>query len=70
MSAFGTIAIAICYDIRFPSLIQYARQQNPDICAYILPSAFNMSSGPAAWEILQRVRCVRSTNPFSSADHG
>lgn len=61
--AFGTIALAICFDIRFPQLLQSALQAHPDICAYLLPSAFNLSSGPRDWEILQRVRSVRSTPP-------
>ena len=60
LTGFGTIATAICYDIRFPQMISYMTDQHPDICAYLLPSAFNMSSGPTAWEVLQRVRSVGS----------
>jgi len=32
--------------------------REPDICAYLLPSAFNLSSGPRDWELLQRCRAV------------
>jgi predicted amidohydrolase len=31
---------------------------HPDISAYLLPSAFNTTTGPRDWEILQRVRAV------------
>lgn len=57
-SAFGVIALAICYDIRFPHLLSAMLQQNKDICCYLLPSAFNTTTGPYAWEILQRVRAL------------
>lgn len=33
-------------------------EANPSICAYFLPSAFNMTTGPRDWEILQRVRAI------------
>lgn len=58
MSAFGTIALAICFDIRFPFLIHALQQQHPEICAYLLPAAFNTTTGPKAWEVLQRGRAI------------
>lgn len=56
--AFATIALAICYDIRFPLLLASLIASHPDISAYLLPSAFNLTTGPRDWEILQRVRAV------------
>nr|AOR51841.1 carbon-nitrogen hydrolase [Phaffia rhodozyma] len=55
---FGKIATAICFDIRFPSLLTYILQVHPDVCAFLLPSAFNMTTGPRDWELLQRMRAV------------
>ncbi|WWC67418.1 uncharacterized protein I206_101326 [Kwoniella pini CBS 10737] len=55
---FGTLALAICYDIRFPHFLSALLEQDPSICAYLLPSAFNHVSGPLAWEVLQRARAI------------
>jgi omega-amidase len=57
-TAWGIIGLAICFDIRFPHLLAAMIQRNPDICAYLLPSAFNCVTGPLAWEVLQRVRAI------------
>ncbi|XP_078661365.1 omega-amidase NIT2-like [Branchiostoma floridae x Branchiostoma belcheri] len=50
------VGVAICYDIRFPELAQiYARRG----CKLLLyPGAFNMTTGPAHWELLQRGRAL------------
>lgn len=52
----GRIGVGICYDIRFPELAMlYARQG----CQMIIyPGAFNMTTGPLHWELLQRARAV------------
>jgi len=50
------IGVGICYDIRFAELAQvYARN---DCKLLIYPGAFNMTTGPAHWELLQRARAV------------
>lgn len=51
------IGIAICYDIRFPELfLIYSQKVN---CHCILvPGAFNTTTGPRHWELLQRARAV------------
>ena len=52
------MGVAICYDIRFPELTQrYVRQLNCSIMFY--PGAFNMTTGPAHWELLLRARYMR-----------
>jgi omega-amidase len=50
------IGLAICYDIRFPLLASlYANRQ----CHVLLyPGAFNMTTGPAHWELLLRARAL------------
>jgi omega-amidase len=52
----GGIGVGICYDIRFPELATIMRQRGAKILIY--PGAFNMTTGPAHWELLQRARAV------------
>ena len=50
------MGVAICYDIRFPELSMMMREQG---CKMIIfPGAFNMTTGPAHWTLLQRARAV------------
>lgn len=52
----GRIGIGICYDIRFQELaILYASRGAHLLC---YPGAFNMTTGPLHWELLQRARAV------------
>ncbi|KAF9895853.1 hypothetical protein BX616_008697, partial [Lobosporangium transversale] len=53
---FGKIGIGICYDIRFPEPAMIAARQG--CFAMIYPGAFNMTTGPLHWELLQRARAV------------
>lgn len=50
------VGVGICYDIRFPQLAQLMRQQECKLLVY--PGAFNMTTGPAHWELLQRARAL------------
>ncbi|XP_040571777.1 omega-amidase NIT2 [Lepeophtheirus salmonis] len=49
------IGIGICYDIRFPELAQLYAE---DCRLIIYPGAFNMTTGPAHWELLARARAL------------
>lgn len=52
----GNIGIGICYDMRFPELAMLMRSQG---CKFLIyPGAFNMTTGAAHWELLQRARAV------------
>ena len=53
---FGKVGVAICYDLRFPELARLMALQGAKILAY--PGAFNMTTGPAHWEILYRTRAM------------
>ena len=53
----GKIGIGICYDIRFPEFAMLLTQQY-DCKILIFPGAFNLTTGPAHWELLQRARAV------------
>lgn len=56
-SPFGEIGVGICYDIRFAEYAMVLRQKfKCNILIY--PGAFNMTTGPAHWELLQRARAI------------
>nr|XP_006130749.1 omega-amidase NIT2 [Pelodiscus sinensis] len=50
------VGLGICYDIRFAELAQIYTQKGCQLLVY--PGAFNMTTGPAHWELLQRGRAV------------
>ncbi|MCL2362745.1 MAG: carbon-nitrogen hydrolase family protein [Defluviitaleaceae bacterium] len=51
---FGKMGLCICYDMRFPELHRLMALEG--VIAIIVPAAFNMTTGPAHWEILFRTR--------------
>lgn len=53
---YGKIAIAICYDIRFPELATIAARKG--CFALIYPGAFNTTTGPLHWRLLGQSRAV------------
>jgi omega-amidase len=53
---YGRCGVGICYDIRFPHLALLLRQAGCRILFY--PGAFNMTTGPVHWELLQRARAL------------
>lgn len=50
------IGVAICYDIRFPEFFRRMALQGAKLI--IVPAAFNMTTGPAHWELLVRTRSM------------
>lgn len=53
---FGKIGIGICYDIRFPELARIMALNGAEILIY--PGAFNLTTGPAHWELLFKSRAL------------
>jgi len=53
---FARIGLGICYDIRFPEVAMISARQGCQVLIY--PGAFNMTTGPLHWELLQRARAV------------
>ncbi len=50
------VGVGICYDIRFPEMF---RKMTLDGCLLaVLPGAFNMTTGPAHWEMSVRMRAL------------
>ena len=60
---FGKMGVMICYDIRFP---EFARTMALDGARMIfVPAAFNMTTGPAHWELPFLFCFVRTVSYFS-----
>ncbi len=53
---FGKIGLCICFDFRFPELARLMAQNGAKIM--IVPAAFNMTTGPAHWDLMFRSRAV------------
>ncbi|GAA5944150.1 hypothetical protein JCM3775_001081 [Rhodotorula graminis] len=53
---FGKIGVGICYDVRFPELAMIAARKG--CIAMIYPAAFNTTTGPLHWDLVQRARAV------------
>jgi len=53
---FGRMGLCICYDFRFPELARLMADDGAKVI--LVPAAFNMTTGPAHWEIMFRQRAV------------
>ena len=53
---FGTMGICVCYDMRFPELSRLMALKGAKVI--LVPAAFNMTTGPAHWEIMFRSRAL------------
>ena len=62
---FCRIGIAICYDMRFPELARLMTLDGAKLV--IVPAAFNMTTGPAHWELLVRTRALDNQVYFAAA---
>ncbi|KXN84392.1 Hydrolase C26A3.11 [Leucoagaricus sp. SymC.cos] len=53
-TGFARIGLGICYDVRFPELAMISAR-----CQVVIyPGAFNLTTGPLHWELLQKSRAV------------
>ncbi|KAF6004897.1 Carbon-nitrogen hydrolase [Cyanidiococcus yangmingshanensis] len=52
------IGVGICYDIRFPEMAAAMTRAPHDADMLVYPGAFNMTTGPAHWELLIRARAL------------
>ena len=53
---FCRIGLGICYDMRFPEQSQLMKDAGAEMIVF--PGAFNLTTGPAHWELLLRGRAV------------
>lgn len=54
----GTLGVAVCYDLRFPELFRWMSHEGMDLLA--VPSAFTARTGAAHWETLLRARAIEN----------
>lgn len=50
------MGVCICFDIRFPEMFLEMRKMG--VRMVFVPAAFNMTTGPAHWEVLFRSRAL------------
>ncbi len=55
---FGTMGLCICYDFRFPELGRLMALEEAKVI--LVPAAFNMTTGPAHWELMFRSQAVNN----------
>ena len=55
-TAFGTMGLCVCFDLRFEELARCMCLRGAKVI--FVPAAFNMTTGPAHWELLLRQRAV------------
>jgi predicted amidohydrolase len=56
---FGTLGLAVCYDLRFPGLFQ-AMSQLKQLDVIALPAAFTYQTGQAHWRVLLAARAIEN----------
>lgn len=52
----GRVGAMICFDVRFPEFARLTALEGAG--AIVIPAAFNMTTGPAHWELLMKARAV------------
>lgn len=53
---FGPMGLCVCYDLRFPELVRLMALRGARLI--LVPAAFNMTTGPAHWELTFRAQAV------------
>ena len=53
---FGTMGLAVCFDLRFPELFRSMAVRGAKVI--FLPAQFNLTTGPRHWELSLRSRAV------------
>lgn len=61
---YGKIGVAICYDVRFPELFRKMALEGARLV--VLPAAFNMTTGPAHWDLTMRSRALDNQIYFAA----
>ncbi|CAJ2502359.1 Uu.00g097530.m01.CDS01 [Anthostomella pinea] len=56
LPGYGRIAVAICYDVRFPELATIAARRG--CFALVYPGAFNTTTGPLHWRLQGQARAM------------
>jgi predicted amidohydrolase len=65
---FGTLGLAICYDVRFPQLFRALAHGGATLLS--LPAAFTWKTGSVHWEVLLRARAIENGTFLMAAAQG
>lgn len=57
-SPWGSIGLAVCYDLRFAELFRRLNDQGAQLV--VIPSAFTAATGAAHWQVLCRARAIEN----------
>jgi predicted amidohydrolase len=57
-TAFGTLGLSVCYDLRFPEL--YRALVDRGAVALTVPAAFTLTTGKDHWHVLLRARAIEA----------
>ena len=57
-TAFGTLGLSVCYDLRFPEL--YRALVDRGAIALTVPAAFTLTTGKDHWHVLLRARAIEA----------
>jgi deaminated glutathione amidase len=57
-TAFGTLGLSVCYDLRFPEL--YRALVDRGAIALTIPAAFTLTTGKDHWHVLLRARAIEA----------
>ena len=63
-----TVALSVCYDLRFPELYRAYARDGADLL--LVPSAFTHTTGQAHWEVLLRARAIENLAFVAAAAQG
>lgn len=55
---FCAMGLCVCFDFRFPEVARLMAQEGAKVI--LVPAAFNMTTGPAHWELMFRQRAVEN----------
>lgn len=58
------IGVAICYDVRFPEMSRRMALEGAKLI--VLPAAFNLTTGPAHWDLTMRARALDNQVYFAA----
>ncbi len=61
---FCKVGVAICYDVRFPEWFRKMALEGAKLI--VLPAAFNMTTGPAHWDLTMRARALDNQVYFAA----
>ncbi len=62
---YGRMGVCICFDMRFPELIRAMARRGAELI--VAPAQFNMTTGPAHWELTVRARAIDNELWFAAA---